>query len=407
MVEVAAVVVEAEAVAVAGEGNERLPFTKIMYIAHRGEDDTFKSHPDLREDQIMLLFKKNSKRRHVFLVGLAIGLTASLMLVCFCDSALAFRGGGGPYIWPTDAQKKEQGNYRSPDQGNYRSPEDAVKALVEALSANDEKKLIAIFGPGGKQLISSGDEVADSAGRERFLQAYQEKNRLVEVDSKKVVLEIGNDAWPFPIPIKKIGKDWRFSAREGRTELLNRRIGKNELSAIQVCLAYVDAQREYASKDRNGDGVLEYAQRFLSDPGKKDGLYWETKEGEEQSPLGPLVGEAKKAGYKKKPGNQPTPYHGYFYKILLAQGNSAPRGAYNYVINGRMEGGFAMVAYPAGYGSSGIKTFIISHDGVVYEKDLGKETASISQGMKQFNPDSSWRKVESKYTELSVTKDED
>jgi len=322
------------------------------------------------------------------------------MLVCFCHSASALRG--GPVIWPSDAYEKSQGTNKSPGAvQTFRSPEEAVKALVEALSANDEKKLLAIFGPGGKQLISSGDEVADRAGRERFLQAYQEKNRIVEVNSKKAVLEIGNDDWPFPIPIVKAGKVWYFSAKDGRQEILNRRIGKNELSAIQICLAYVDAQREYASKDRNGDGVLEYAQKFLSDPGTQDGLYWETKEGEEQSPLGPLIGEAKKEGYKKKSGNEPTPYHGYFYKILKAQGKHAPRGAYDYVISGRMTGGFAMVAYPAGYGSSGIKTLIISHDGVVYEKDLGKNTASIAQEMKKFDPDSSWRKVESKYVELS------
>jgi hypothetical protein len=351
----------------------------------------------------MPLFKENRGRQRAFLLGLAIGLTASLILVCFCDSASAFRG--GPVIWPSDAATKDQGTYRSPD--HYKTPEGAVESLVKALGENDGKKLSAIFGPEGKTLIFSGDEVADRAGRERFLKAYQEKNQIVKVSGRKAILEIGNDAWPFPIPIvKKPGDGWFFDIRQGKVELLNRRIGKNELSAIQVCLAYFDAQREYASKDRNGDGVLEYAQKFLSDPGTKDGLYWETKEGEEPSPLGPLVGEAKKAGYKKKSGNEPTPYYGYFYKILKAQGKSAPRGAYDYVIDGRMTGGFAMVAYPAGYGSSGIKTFIVSQDGVVYEKDLGKNTASIAQEMKKFDPDNSWRQVESKYME-SGTKDED
>ncbi|MGA2229226.1 MAG: DUF2950 domain-containing protein [Syntrophobacteraceae bacterium] len=352
----------------------------------------------------MLLLKKNRERQRVFFLGLAIGIMASLISILFYSPSAR----GAPFIWPSDAYEKSQGTNKSPGAvQTFRSPEEAVKALVEALSANDEKKLLAIFGPGGKQLISSGDEVADRAGRERFLQAYQEKNRIVEVNSKKAVLEIGNDAWPFPIPINKIGKDWCFSAREGKTELLNRRIGKNELSVIQVSLAYVDAQREYASKDRNGDGVLEYAQKFLSDPGTKDGLYWEAKEGEEQSPLGPLIGEAKKVGYKKKAGDQPSPYHGYFFKILKAQGKSAPRGAYDYVVNGRMVGGFAMVAYPAGYGSSGIKTFIVSHDGVVYEKDLGKNTASIAQEMKKFDPDRGWHKVESKYLDLSGKKSAD
>ncbi len=337
----------------------------------------------------------------MFLLMLAIGLMGSLILVWFCDSASAFRG--GPVIWPSDSYKKDVGAYRNPD--HYKTPEGAVKTLVEALGENDAKKLLAIFGPEGKTLIFSGDEVADRAGRERFLEAYQEKNQIVKVSGRKAILEIGNDAWPFPIPIVKKPEDgWFFDVRQGKEELLNRRIGKNELSAIQVCLAYVDSQREYALKDRNGDGVLEYAQKFLSDPGTKDGLYWEAKEGEEQSPLGPLIGEAKKAGYKKKSGNEPTPYYGYFYKILKAQGRNAPRGAYDYVIDGRMAGGFAMVAYPAQYGSSGIKTFIVSQDGIVYEKDLGKNTASIAQGMNKFDPDRNWGKVESKYEELSDKK---
>jgi hypothetical protein len=354
----------------------------------------------------MPLFKENREKQCAFLLRLAICMTASLILVCFCDSALAITVGGGPVIWPSDAYKKDQGAYRNPD--HYKTPEGAVKSLVKALGENDEKKLSAIFGPEGKTLIFSGDEVADKTGRERFLQAYQEKNQIVKVNGRKAILEIGNDAWPFPIPIVKKPEDgWFFDIRQGKEELLNRRIGKNELSAIQVCLTFVDAQREYASKDRNGDGVLEYAQKFLSDPGTKDGLYWETTEGEEQSPLGPLIGEAKKEGYKKKSGNAPTPYHGYFYKILKSQGRNAPRGAYDYVIDGRMTGGFAMVAYPAEYGSSGVKTFIVSQDGVVYEKDLGKNTASTANRMVSFNPDSSWRKVESKYTELSGTKDED
>ena len=344
----------------------------------------------------MLLLKENGERQRVLFLRLAIAIMASLLSVLFCDSASAIRS---RVIWPGDAYDKSH--------GTYKSPEDAVKALVEALSANDRKKLMAIFGPGAKQLISSGDEVADRAGREHFLKAYREKNRIVEVNSSKALLEIGNDAWPFPIPIERVGKDWRFSAKHGKEELLERRIGKNELGAIQVCLAYVDAQREYASKDRNGDGVLEYAQKFLSDPGTKVGLYWEAKEGEEQSPLGPLIGEAQKKGYEKKSGSKPTPYQGYFYKILKTQGKNAPRGAYNYVISGRMVGGFAMVAYPAGYGSSGIKTFIVSQDGVVYEKDLGKHTASIAERMKKFDPDSSWRGVERKYEELSATKSGD
>jgi hypothetical protein len=343
---------------------------------------------------MMLLFKKNGERPRALLLGLTTGLMASLISVGFCDSVSA-RGFYGATIWPSDV-------YKQPNQNLYKSPEGAVNALVAALSANDEKKLSDIFGPEAKTLIFSGDEVSDTTGRERFLQAYQAKNRIVKVSGKKAVLEIGEEAWPFPIPIiREAGGGWRFDTGQGKEELLNRRIGANELSAIQVCLAYVDAQREYALKDRNGDGVLEYAEKFLSEPGRKDGLYWEAGQGDEQSPLGPLIGEAQKEGYKKKSGNESSPYHGYFYKILKAQGRSAPRGAYNYVIDGRMIGGFAMVSYPARYGSSGIKTFIVSQDGVVYEKDLGKKTASIAQAITMFNPDKSWRKSASKDLEVA------
>lgn len=285
-------------------------------------------------------------------------------------------------------------------QKTFSSPEDAVLALVAAAKTNDTERLLAILGPEGKQLLFSGDEVEDKAGIDRFVKAYDAKNQLVKFGEKKAVLEVGTDEWPLPIPIIQAGANtWRFDTWQGKEEILNRRIGANELGTIQVCLNYVLAQREYASKDRSGDGALEYAQKFASDPGKKNGLYWEVKEGEETSPLGPLVAKAKKEGYKKK-AEGPTPYHGYYYKILTRQGNAGPRGAYNYVVKGRMVGGFAMVAYPAQYGVSGIMTFIVSHDGVVYEKNLGKKTASVAQAMTVFNPDKTWTKVENKDLEL-------
>ncbi len=286
-------------------------------------------------------------------------------------------------------------------QKTFANPEEAVQALVSAAKTNDVEQLLAILGPDGKQLILSGDEVEDQAGLQRFALAYDEKNVLVKRSEEKAILEVGKDAWPLPIPIVKArGGEWRFDTSQGKEEILNRRIGRNELSTIQVCLAYVDAQREYASKDRSGDG-LQYAQKFISDPGQKNGLYWEAKEDEEQSPLGPLVGKAKKEGYSKKSGDQPTPYHGYYYKILKAQGMNAPRGAYNYVANGKMVGGFAMVAYPAQYGVSGVMTFIVSHDGVVYETNLGKKTASIAQAMTFFDPDRTWQKVKDKDTQIA------
>jgi hypothetical protein len=274
----------------------------------------------------------------------------------------------------------------------YASPEEVVKALVDAVRANNMKELSAIFGPAGKEVLSSGDAIADRAGRERFLKAYEMKNALIQDGDAKVVLQIGKEEWPFPIPIVKRGEKWSFDARKGKEELLNRRIGRNELDTIQTCLAYVDAQREYAGKDRDGDGLFEYAQKFVSTPGKKDGLYWEAKAGEEESPLGDFAARATREGYKKT-NNKPVPYHGYYFKLLKAQGRNAPGKAYDYIVRGKMIGGFALVAYPAQYGSSGVMTFIVNHDGVVYQKDLGRNTGKAAQAMKLFNPDSTWKKV--------------
>ena len=278
----------------------------------------------------------------------------------------------------------------------FSSPEEAVRAMVEALNSKDLKALEAIFGPGSRDLITSGDPVADQSGREQFLKLYGEKNRL-EQTANKVVLSVGNEDWPFPISMVKKDAFWRFDIEEGSEEILARRIGRNELNAIQVCLAYVDAQKEYAIKDRDGDGVLAYAQKFLSDPGKKNGLYWKAKKGDEQSPLGPLVGAAQEKGYSGKQSEEkPIPYHGYYYRILNAQGKNAPGGAYDYMAKRKMIGGFALVAHPAKYASSGVMTFIVNHDGAVYQKDLGPNTEKAAQAIKLFNPDSMWEKVEEK-----------
>ncbi len=278
-------------------------------------------------------------------------------------------------------------------QRSFSSPEEAVKAMVEALKTNDVKALEGIFGPGSKDLISSGDPVADQAAREQFVKRYEEKNRLEQSSDDKAVLSVGNDDWPSPIPIVKEAGLWRFDAAAGKEEMLARRIGRNEWSAIRVCLAYVDAQREYAIRDRDGDGLLEYAQKFQSDQGKKNGLYWPVKQGEEQSPMGRLFAFAQKRGYATGK-NKPEPFFGYYYRILTAQGKNAQGGAYDYIVKGNMIGGFALVAYPAKYGSSGVMTFIVNHDGVVYEKDLGKNTEKTAQAMKLFDPDSTWKKAQ-------------
>ncbi len=280
-------------------------------------------------------------------------------------------------------------------QKGFKSPEEAVNALVGAVKGDDTKELMMIFGPAGKELIFSGDEVADKAWRDRFVKAYEEMNKLVSENDKKIILHVGNGEWPYPIPVVKEGENWFFDTKAGKEEILNRRIGRNELNAIQVCLAYVDAQREYILKDRDEDKLLEYAQRFVSKKGQKNGLYWEAKEGEEQSPLGPLIAKAAVEGYTwKRPLGRRNPYHGYHYKILKSQGKNARGGEHDYLVDGKMIGGFALVAYPDEYGNSGIMTFIVNQDGVVYQSNLGKDTEKIARDMKKFDPDETWKKVE-------------
>ncbi len=277
-------------------------------------------------------------------------------------------------------------------QKTFETPQAAVEAMVKAFHDQNKKELFAIFGPGSETLISSGDEVEDSEVREKLLLRYGEKNRTESEGEGKVILHVGNNDWPFPIPIVKTGERWRFDTMQGKEEILSRRIGENELGAIQTCLAFVDAQREYAVMDRDGDGLPAYAQKFRSTKGKKDGLHWEVTPGEEPSPLGPLVAKARSEGYMK--GEKPAPYNGYFFRILTAQGENAKGGAYSYLVKGKMVGGFALVAYPASYGASGVKTFIVNHEGVVYEKDLGTKTARLAKIMKAFNPDKTWKKAE-------------
>jgi hypothetical protein len=225
-----------------------------------------------------------------------------------------------------------------------------------------------------------------------FVKAYEEAHRLEKAGDKKRILYVGKDDWPMPVPIVKSGTRWLFQTKEGRQEILSRRVGKNELDAIQTCLAIVDAQKEYAVLDRDTDQLLEYAQKLESEKGKSDGLYWETAPGEPMSPLGPLVARATAEGYRN--AEQLSPYHGYLFRIISAQGENANGGAYSYMVDGSMIGGFAIVAYPALYRASGVKTFIVNHEGVVYEQDLGPETAKLAVAITAFDPDKSWKKVE-------------
>ncbi|GAM11073.1 hypothetical protein OR1_03382 [Geobacter sp. OR-1] len=276
-------------------------------------------------------------------------------------------------------------------QQGFATQDKAVNAFVTAVRANDEKGMLAILGAGGKELISSGDEVADTTGREKFLAAYDRKNRLEQKAATITVLHVGDDDWALPLPIVKKGDGWVFDTGKGKKEILKRRVGRNELHVIEVLDAYVDAQQEYATKDCRGAGRVEFAQRLFSSEGKHDGLYWETEEGEQQSPLGPLVAQAAKEGYAKE--SSLSPFHGYYFKILKGQGKHAAGGAYNYVVKDKMILGFALVAYPAEYGNSGVMTFMVNQEGTIYEKDLGRNARRIAEKMKSFDPDKSWKPV--------------
>ncbi len=277
-------------------------------------------------------------------------------------------------------------------QKSFETPEAGVNALVEAVKSNDQKMLRSILGPHSRKLVRSGDEVADAHNREAFIKKYSEASKIALESDTQATLMIGDDEWPMPIPLVKSGGRWRFDATQGQKEILARRIGANELAAIQVCLAIVDAEHEYTAQDRAGDGVPHYAARFVSTPGNHDGLYWETQADEPPSPLGPLLAAAANDGYAKSEPRALAPYHGYYYKILTSQGADAPGGAYEYFVKGKMIGGFAVLAHPARYGASGIMSFMVNHEGVVYEKNLGRKTTEVAAKITSFNPDASWKK---------------
>ena len=273
----------------------------------------------------------------------------------------------------------------------YPSPEDAAAALAAAVKTGTRSALLKVLGKDGRDIIESGDDVADAEARQRFLSAYDAKHSIKAEGNKKATLILGADEFPFPIPLVNYNTGWEFDPAAGRLEILYRRIGRNELDAIQTCLAFVDAQNEYAEKDRTGNGAGVYAQRIVSSPGKKDGLFW--RDDRDPSPLGELAAQASAEGYKAS-GDQSAPYHGYYFRILTGQGSDAPGGALNYVVKGKMIGGFGLIAYPAEYGNSGVMTFVVNHAGIVYQKDLGKRTEAIAKRIYLFDPDQTWKKVD-------------
>ena len=286
--------------------------------------------------------------------------------------------------------------FGAPPQMLFPSPEDAVNSLIKAIQAKDKATLNLIFGPSGTKL-RSGDEVQDNSELDELSRHLSEKTGLVKENERKLILHVGKEDWPFPIPIVKIDDQWFFDTEAGREEILNRRIGENELTAILVCKSYVHAQREYVLKDWDGDGVMTYAQKLRSDPGKRNGLYWRAAKGEAVSPLGELVAKARMEGYRKSKAafkeEKPEPFHGYYFKILTRQGGSAPGGKYSYIINGNMVGGFALVAFPSHWGKSGIMTFIVNQQGKIYQKNLGPNTLKIAREMQSYRPNETWTAV--------------
>jgi len=271
----------------------------------------------------------------------------------------------------------------------FKTPEAAVEALLTAFKNNDQGALTALFGAEYADRLLTKDKAAALESRERLYQAAQKALTLRKDTEDRVVLVIGPDAWPFPIPLVRSGTDWRFNTAEGIEEIVNRRIGANELRAIAVCRDYLAAQRQYAGKIRDKSGVRKFAQRLISSPGKQDGLYWDPAlAGGEESPFGPLMAEFLKGGRQPR-----DPYYGYYFRILTRQGSQVPGGRYNYVINGNMIAGFALVAFPAEYGSSGIMTFLVSHHGQVVQKNLGPQTRKIATQIREYHPDATWTEV--------------
>jgi Protein of unknown function (DUF2950) len=283
---------------------------------------------------------------------------------------------------------------QQPGQKTFPSAEEACHALFVAVQDDDQQALVEIFGPAGNDIVSSGDAAEDTNSRHQFVQKYQEMHRLGKEPDGTMTLYIGAENWPLPIPLVNPGGAWYFDTEAGKQEILFRRIGQNELAAMRVCHALVDAEKAYYAKPRGDDAVKQYAQRFVSDAGGHNGLYWWGADDEPESPIGPLLASACSDGSASQRSTGRIPFHGYYYRLLTRQGTHAPGGALNYVVNGKMTHGFAFVAYPAEYRSSGVMTFIVNQDGLVYEKDLGPRTADIAQSLRAYDPDPTWQRAE-------------
>ncbi len=279
------------------------------------------------------------------------------------------------------------------EQRVFATPEQAVEALVTATRENRKDDLLKILGPDAQQIIYSGDKIADEEGRNSFVSAYDQAHQIISDDVGHDTLVVGEEEWPLPIPLVQADNGWQFDTVAGKEEILNRRIGRNELNVLEVCRVYVEAQEEFSALHTRDTFQHEYAQRFQSSPGQHDGLYWPAADGEQESPLGPFLASAEEEGYSGKVLSKHTPYHGYYYRILKGQGPHASGGAYDYVVQGHMDRGFALIAFPDRYGDSGVMTFIVNQDGIIYEKNLGFDTAEVAGIIREFDPDDSWSVV--------------
>jgi hypothetical protein len=279
-------------------------------------------------------------------------------------------------------------------QQTYSSAAEASEALVAALQREDEPSLLKVLGANAKDVLSSGDEAEDKEHRAQFVQKYEQMHRLVSEPDGLTTLYVGAENWPTPIPLVQNGASWYFDTAAGKDEILYRRVGENELTVIHVCGELVDAQKEYQSQQHDGGAQRQYAQTILSDQDKHNGLYWKAASGEAVSPLGPWVASAEREGYAENADQKPQPFHGYYFRVLKGQGAHAPGGSQSYVVNGKMTRGFAFLAYPAEYRSSGVMTFLVAQDGIVYEKDLGRKTDAIAKSIQRYDRDATWRKAD-------------
>lgn len=326
-------------------------------------------------DRAMNITPLHARRRPHWMLPIA---TAALLAVASAWASAADAAASAAAATQAPLQRK-----------TFASPEAAVEALLDAMRKDDVAALERVFGPGSVNIVYSGDAAADREARKKFVAAYDERHKLDQSVPGRAVLSVGADDWPMPVPIVQRQAGWTFDARAGAAELVARRIGRNELDAIQVCLAFVDMERDYAELDRNGDGTLEYAERLVSTPGKHDGLYWEAKAGEPQSPAGPRLAAANPK--PREAGSPPTPFHGYYFRILTKQGTSAAGGARDYFVEGKLIGGVALLAWPARYRVSGVKTFMCNLDGTVLEKDLGSQTSAKAARIVAYDPDPAWK----------------